>query len=232
MLAVEMEGAGVADACKNLSLRFTVIRGICDYCDNNKNDHWQFYAAAVAAAYTYCVIERMPTVSRLPLVQTVRGLPTSDFTSIERLGAAAVAPNERSASLTTDIQRLTPRRSVPTIPPTSAFNLEGEVDKHASVAPQSNAMLRAFKMGLEQQLRDMEHSTVNHDWNRLFTVARTAEDTLAEAPATLDAETRAKALYEIARAYFSQSQLVGDNERQSLIDHAKELVRRAQNLFQ
>jgi nucleoside phosphorylase len=28
-----------------------VIRGICDYCDTHKNDQWQRYAAATAAAY-------------------------------------------------------------------------------------------------------------------------------------------------------------------------------------
>jgi nucleoside phosphorylase len=29
-----------------------VIRGICDYSDSHKNDQWQKYAAATAAAYT------------------------------------------------------------------------------------------------------------------------------------------------------------------------------------
>jgi nucleoside phosphorylase len=28
-----------------------VIRGVCDYADSHKNDIWQPYAAAVAAAY-------------------------------------------------------------------------------------------------------------------------------------------------------------------------------------
>lgn len=28
-----------------------VIRGISDYCDSHKNDEWQKYAAATAAAY-------------------------------------------------------------------------------------------------------------------------------------------------------------------------------------
>jgi hypothetical protein len=29
-----------------------VVRGICDYADVHKNDRWQRYAAATAAAYT------------------------------------------------------------------------------------------------------------------------------------------------------------------------------------
>lgn len=28
-----------------------VVRGVCDYADSHKNDRWQRYAAAVAAAY-------------------------------------------------------------------------------------------------------------------------------------------------------------------------------------
>ncbi|KAJ8113915.1 hypothetical protein ONZ43_g5032 [Nemania bipapillata] len=46
MLCFEMEAAGVVNTFPCL-----VIRGICDYCDADKNDTWQKYAAATAAAY-------------------------------------------------------------------------------------------------------------------------------------------------------------------------------------
>ncbi|OAQ67740.2 Pfs domain-containing protein [Pochonia chlamydosporia 170] len=46
VLCVEMEAAGVINTVDCL-----VIRGICDYCDVQKDDDWQEYAAAVAAAY-------------------------------------------------------------------------------------------------------------------------------------------------------------------------------------
>lgn len=42
----EMEAAGMMDNFPCL-----VIRGICDYSDSHKNDMWQPYAAAIAAAY-------------------------------------------------------------------------------------------------------------------------------------------------------------------------------------
>lgn len=42
----EMEAAGLMDHFPCL-----VIRGICDYSDSHKNDQWQKYAAATAAAY-------------------------------------------------------------------------------------------------------------------------------------------------------------------------------------
>ncbi|OQV03982.1 hypothetical protein CLAIMM_08939 [Cladophialophora immunda] len=46
VLCVEMEAAGVVNTVDCL-----VIRGICDYADSHKNDTWQEYASATAAAY-------------------------------------------------------------------------------------------------------------------------------------------------------------------------------------
>lgn len=45
-LCFEMEAAGLMNRFPCL-----VIRGICDYADSHKNDRWQNYAAATAAAY-------------------------------------------------------------------------------------------------------------------------------------------------------------------------------------
>ncbi|KAL4806547.1 hypothetical protein BDV18DRAFT_152048 [Aspergillus unguis] len=46
VLCVEMEAAGLMN-----EFPCVVIRGICDYADSRKNNDWQEYAAAVAAAY-------------------------------------------------------------------------------------------------------------------------------------------------------------------------------------
>lgn len=46
VICFEMEAAGLMNTFPCL-----VIRGICDYCDSHKNDRWQRYAAATAAAY-------------------------------------------------------------------------------------------------------------------------------------------------------------------------------------
>ncbi|KAL4902967.1 hypothetical protein BDW74DRAFT_180259 [Aspergillus multicolor] len=43
---IEMEAAGIMD-----NLPSIVVRGICYYADSHKNDQWQGYASAVAAAY-------------------------------------------------------------------------------------------------------------------------------------------------------------------------------------
>ena len=45
-MCFEMEAAGLMN-----SFPCIVIRGICDYADENKNDLWQKYAVVTAAVY-------------------------------------------------------------------------------------------------------------------------------------------------------------------------------------
>lgn len=56
VLCFEMEAAGLMNDFPCL-----VIRGISDYCDSHKNDGWQRYAAASAAAYTRELLLSMPS---------------------------------------------------------------------------------------------------------------------------------------------------------------------------
>lgn len=63
VLAVEMEASGIADAAWEEETGYLVIRGICDYGDDFKNDDWQEYASIVAACYARDVIENLPTIS-------------------------------------------------------------------------------------------------------------------------------------------------------------------------
>lgn len=58
--AVEMESSGLQNAAWSLGKDIFVVRGICDYCDEHKNDVWQNYAALAAAAYARALIEEMP----------------------------------------------------------------------------------------------------------------------------------------------------------------------------
>ncbi|NOJ41515.1 hypothetical protein [Bradyrhizobium australiense] len=58
--AVEMEASGLQNAAWAQGKVIFVVQGICDYCDEHKNDDWQNYAALVAAAYTRALIEEMP----------------------------------------------------------------------------------------------------------------------------------------------------------------------------
>ncbi|KAK4232828.1 putative vegetative incompatibility protein, partial [Achaetomium macrosporum] len=55
-LCVEMEAAGLMNHYPCL-----VIRGICDYADSHKNDRWQPYASATAAAFAKELLIHIPT---------------------------------------------------------------------------------------------------------------------------------------------------------------------------
>lgn len=54
-ICFEMEAAGLMNHFPCL-----VIRGICDYADSHKNDRWQRYASATAAAYTKELLVYVP----------------------------------------------------------------------------------------------------------------------------------------------------------------------------
>ncbi|KAI3226139.1 hypothetical protein CBS147310_8171 [Penicillium roqueforti] len=56
-ICFEMEAAGLMNHFPCL-----VIRGICDYADSHKNDRWQRYASATAAAYTKELLAYVPAV--------------------------------------------------------------------------------------------------------------------------------------------------------------------------
>lgn len=58
--AIEMESSGISDAARLSGLEYLVIRGTCDYCAPNKNNDWQFYAAAVASSYCRSLLEKTP----------------------------------------------------------------------------------------------------------------------------------------------------------------------------
>ncbi|KAM3475112.1 hypothetical protein MY5147_003937 [Beauveria neobassiana] len=63
-LCFEMEAAGIVS-----QLPCLVIRGISDYADSHKNDLWQSYAAATAAAYAKIVIRNVGPQVQLEEVQ-------------------------------------------------------------------------------------------------------------------------------------------------------------------
>jgi nucleoside phosphorylase len=58
--AIEMEGSGAQTAAWLRGKDVMIVRGICDYSDEHKNDVWQPYASIVAAAYARAVIEVLP----------------------------------------------------------------------------------------------------------------------------------------------------------------------------
>lgn len=61
LLAIEMEGSGVADATWEAGLGYLLIRSACDYGSEEKDDSWQVYASHVAAAYLGALLLHLPT---------------------------------------------------------------------------------------------------------------------------------------------------------------------------
>jgi hypothetical protein len=91
--AVDMEGFGIAEATWSQNVGFLVIRAICDYCDSNKGDAWQGYAAVMAAAYARAVLEEMPPALRtrgLPIARELRATRISE-TTLRRIAHALLA---------------------------------------------------------------------------------------------------------------------------------------------
>lgn len=66
--AIEMESSGIADASFESKVGYLCIRGTCDYCDGNKNDVWQGYAAAVSAAYMAALLRQLRSQPKRPLI--------------------------------------------------------------------------------------------------------------------------------------------------------------------
>jgi len=58
--AIEMESEGIMKAAWYFNVGYLIIRGICDYCNTDKNNIWHNYAAIVAAAFTKNLIENIP----------------------------------------------------------------------------------------------------------------------------------------------------------------------------
>ena len=71
ILCFEMEASGLMNNFPCL-----VIRGVSDYADSHKNDHWRNRAIAAASAYAKALIRLIPAaeVCALPEVSRVMGL--------------------------------------------------------------------------------------------------------------------------------------------------------------
>ena len=62
-IAVEMEGVGIAAACKNSAIKaFLVVKGASDYANSKKNDDWQPHAAREAASYLSEMLNKYPQI--------------------------------------------------------------------------------------------------------------------------------------------------------------------------
>ncbi|EAQ93238.1 hypothetical protein CHGG_01473 [Chaetomium globosum CBS 148.51] len=96
-ICFEMEAAGLMNHFPCL-----VIRGICDYADSHKNDRWQRYASATAAAYAKELLAYVPVAE---VHETKRALEVLNqkLDSVQQTTAAAkLATDSIQADLRTE----------------------------------------------------------------------------------------------------------------------------------
>ncbi|KAH0168095.1 Pfs, NACHT and ankyrin domain protein, partial [Aureobasidium melanogenum] len=91
-ICFEMEAAGIMN-----TFPCVVIRGICDYADSHKNDRWQGYAAATAAAYAKELLEVIPcgdlqrTERAIKVLQEVQKTVRDTNKNVEKLCVYALS---------------------------------------------------------------------------------------------------------------------------------------------
>ncbi|KAK4198015.1 Pfs, NACHT and ankyrin domain protein [Triangularia verruculosa] len=97
-ICVEMEAAGLMNHFPCL-----VIRGICDYADSHKNDRWQRYASATAAAYAKELLAYVPAAE---VQETKRALEVLQLVQqqIDNMQQTTVATKAATDSISSDLR--------------------------------------------------------------------------------------------------------------------------------
>ncbi|KAM0539655.1 hypothetical protein ACHAO7_011966, partial [Fusarium culmorum] len=109
-LCVEMEAAGLMDRFPCL-----VIRGICDYADSHKNDRWQRYAAATAAAFA---------------VELLEYVPTGQLEATQKVVQAIQSLEHRTNSLSIPIHNLDYRTALNQLPIAEGASFDSRAEEH------------------------------------------------------------------------------------------------------
>jgi len=132
-----MEGSGIADATWHDDWAgYLVIRGTCDYCNEDKNDLWQHYAALIAAAYARCVIELIPGPTPEPAPKQQKDGMTALRKDI-RLLKQTLAKINPEASSTAPLRTA----QVTAAPPRAASPQEAVEGQDTLLGPQTQSML-------------------------------------------------------------------------------------------
>ncbi|KAH7082997.1 nucleoside phosphorylase domain-containing protein [Paraphoma chrysanthemicola] len=99
VLCFEMEAAGLMNQAPYL-----VIRGICDYADSHKNNSWQPYAAATAAAYAKEVLSRLQPVTADETTREANRTQATPYRSIKSITTQFHGPIDHRNDFSGSIQ--------------------------------------------------------------------------------------------------------------------------------
>ncbi|KAL4970913.1 ankyrin repeat-containing domain protein [Aspergillus stella-maris] len=146
-ICVEMEAAGLMNHFPCL-----VIRGICDYADSHKNDRWQRYASATAAAYTKELLTYVPGVE---VQETKRALEVleSVHQQISDVQQTTVATKATTDSIRSDLHTEKIRHWLsPPDPSTNANHARTLHHNGTGVWLLENPVFQSWHLGRSQHL--------------------------------------------------------------------------------
>lgn len=78
IVAVEMEGSGIAAATAACGRTWFMVRGVADYAETGKNNVWHAYASYAAAVWTRALLAITPPLAGAQTVITEAALPLVD----------------------------------------------------------------------------------------------------------------------------------------------------------
>ncbi|KAF4634015.1 hypothetical protein G7Y89_g4101 [Cudoniella acicularis] len=96
LIGLEMEAAGTMN-----SINVAVIRGVCNYGDEHKNNEWRPYAAAMAAMYARAILYSIPPDSASKGARKPRAEEVSGAAKVEDDAAKAKTDEQHVVSIST-----------------------------------------------------------------------------------------------------------------------------------
>ncbi|MFI5894688.1 hypothetical protein ACIA5D_31765 [Actinoplanes sp. NPDC051513] len=140
MLAIEMEGSGIAASTAAEDRAWFMVRGVADYAESaGKNDTWHTFASLAAAAYVRALLRRTPTLGRPGIQLRGRALPAlapAELGELERLLERLPSDVDVRAVWQATVPELAPpSRQVLTTPAAAVEHLAGLNADAAGVPP-------------------------------------------------------------------------------------------------
>lgn len=208
-MAIEMEGAGLGDAAFESGRSFFVVRGTCDYCNEDKNDLWHNYAAIVAAAYTRALLEQLPP-------QPI--LINSATLSSEINNAIAIHTASRLNDWPVEAVNL-------------SFDLESNLQSDSIVQPEINQTLdEMLHTQAAESVKNIESFIDDYEMSKAFSEAAKLQEIVLKFESRLQPEMLKEIYSWLARVEIIKGRVNGNIDEH--MNKASEFLAKAKNVTQ